>query len=130
MIAVTPLEYIQKDVSPRLQWRESFARDFLLVWDWQGSEDLHGPGKYDSLIQESLKLELKTQLEKAIRKWNAAQLLGVLGEDRRAMARLQEAEGKLNTALKEYPHAKSQYSLIPLLFAASIGYDKLSLCYS
>ena len=125
IVAVTLPKHIQMDASLYLQRNEPFVRDFLLVWDWERSEDLQDPGKFDTLIRDSSNLE-ETQLDTAVRIWNSAQLAGDLGEDKMAILRLQEAEKELKKAfVKGFPHIKSQYSLIPLLFAASTGYDEV-----
>jgi ankyrin repeat protein len=125
VIAVTVPEDIYTNVSHYVQSREPFVRDFLLVWDWEGLDDSPNPGKYDTSTRDFLNLELETQLETAVRIWNSAQLAGDWGED--VAVRLQEAEEELKKVFeKDYTHIKSQYSQIPLLFAASTGCDGIA----
>jgi ankyrin repeat protein len=123
MITVTPLEQIQT------AWSEkSFTRDFLLVWDWErSSENLQDPGKYDALTLKSLKIGLESQLDKATKTWNLVQILGDSGQYEKAKEKEREAIEVFERTLgEEHLHKlESQYRLIPLLWAAENGHNKV-----
>jgi len=116
VIAVTPL--MESGNLKQLELSKSktyFPRDFLLVWDWE------------QLLGESQDREESNNwvsLDKATRTWNAALILGDLGEYGKAEKRLREAiEGYEIVFGEEHPYTlKSQYGLTPLSWAAGNGY--------
>ncbi|KAF4620185.1 hypothetical protein G7Y89_g14636 [Cudoniella acicularis] len=98
MITAIPSEHIQAGWPDLLQFEERFTRDFLLVWDWEKStEILPDRGKYDTLIRKSPKIELESQLDKATRTWNFAQILGDSGQHEKAKEKEREAIKRLGT---------------------------------
>jgi hypothetical protein len=60
MIAVTPKVHdLTETILARL--RESFAREFLIIWDWGDLEISRRTGKHRALSLDYLKPALKTQ---------------------------------------------------------------------
>jgi hypothetical protein len=113
---------------------ECFNRDFLLVWDWESSSELHAR-EYDTTIRisswvsERPKTELGSHLDKVTRIWNIAMILRDLKEHRKATEKLQEAVSGYQIAIGEVSSNTlgTQYDgQTPLLvWAADNGYYRL-----
>ncbi|KAG4437278.1 hypothetical protein IFR05_007255 [Cadophora sp. M221] len=121
IIAVAPLKESGSFKLPELPKSIIyFPRDFLLIWDW---EQLLEESQDREVLKNWVSLDWASY--KATRTWNVALILGDLEE-------YQEAEKTLREAIKGYEIAlgeenlytlKSQYGLIPLLWAAGNGYN-------
>ncbi|KAK3176106.1 hypothetical protein OEA41_007428 [Lepraria neglecta] len=113
-----------------LQLVEIFARDFLLVWEWENSpEKFQDLGKYetsiqlDSWVSKHGTTELEGHLDNATRSWDVALILEDVEEHEKAQEIFQGAtEGYKKAVGEEHPHMlKSQYSQTPLSWAAGNG---------
>jgi hypothetical protein len=130
MIAASPLETRQME-SEYIKWPRLFARDFLLVWDWENSPKLQDSGEYYALVRtddwvtEHSKTEVEGYLNKATRIWNVAMILDDLEEYEKVEERLPEAiEGYEIAFGQEHLHLpKGQHGRTPLSWAAGNGYD-------
>ncbi|RYP58121.1 hypothetical protein DL769_009091 [Monosporascus sp. CRB-8-3] len=134
MIAAIPPERIQTK-NGVIKWSElsqstSFARDFLLVWDYDiSSEKFQGPGKYDTFMRinnlqsEDSEMGFDGQLSNATRIWNISLILGDLGEHQKAGETLREAiEGYGMTYREDHRLTlNGRYGVTPLLWAAGNG---------
>jgi ankyrin repeat protein len=136
MITATPIEkgptnrgYIER--LKLLQPKKVFTRDFLLVWDWGHSPEVHGLGDYEistktnDSASEHPKVNSERDLDQATRTWNVALILGDSEKYQKAVELLREAiEGYgIAYAQKCPPPLKVQYGLTPLSWAAGNGYD-------
>ncbi|RYP03488.1 hypothetical protein DL764_005129 [Monosporascus ibericus] len=134
MIGAAPPEHIRRR-STVIKWSElshstSFARDCLLVWDWDmSSEKFQVAGKYDifmrinNLQSEGSETGFEGQLSNATRIWKVSLMLGDLGEHEKATEKLREAIKSYEMTCGE-DHQQtliSQYGVTPLLWAAGNG---------
>jgi ankyrin repeat protein len=128
MIAPIPPEHIKRK-REYIEWSDlarsvPFTRNFRLVWNWkicQGKSE--GSGKYATsagINNWYPGTEPEYELEKAIRTWNVALILGDVGEDKKAEEMIQEAiVGYVEAPRESNPHIpESQY-------AAGNGYDAI-----
>ncbi|KAF1960420.1 HET-domain-containing protein, partial [Byssothecium circinans] len=94
MIAATPLKIIPMEGPNLLQSVKTFARDFLLLWDWEYfPKEFQDPKEYGTLIRtndwasEHSKTGRDSHLDKATRVWDVARILGDAGEYKEAEER-------------------------------------------
>jgi hypothetical protein len=113
----------------RLAQSASFIRDFLLVWDWETSFQTQDPGPYKALMRandlqsQHAQTESEIDMNNAIRRWNAAQILGDVKEPAKAEEKRQKAADFFQVVVGgEHTHSlECQCSQIPLLWAAESG---------
>ena len=134
IIAATPLNERGSFGKPELPKSIIHApRDFLLIWDWgkplgvpQDREEYESLRVINSQVLEHSKAEFGDHLDKAIRIWNVALVLGDLEEYKRAEEKLREAiEGYEIVFGKQRLYTLTgQYGLTPLSWAAGNGDNK------
>jgi hypothetical protein len=124
MMAVVPLEQAEF-VRPE----KSLFRNFLLVWDWEYTEEFIDPDKYGLLLQtwqsDSKETSVREPMSSALRAWNDAQILGDLNEFVEAEEKERQATEIFKSAVEEkHLHSlECQCQLIPLIWALRSGYD-------
>ena len=98
----------RSSIQPEFSKSSSFARDLLLVWDWENSLEKF-QDSYDiwtqtnNLQSEHSETESQGRLNNTIRRWNIALLFGDLGEWERA-------ENELHGAVADYIEEKHNYT--------------------